>query len=133
MSKITAAVTYKKDDSEKKVKRVVDELKRCQAMKSAVKVADLAFKCNVSKSFIYKNDCIVKLIKEINKNSDSTSISFVTRKEQKSIAAIKSKYEAIKGECEKLKKEVAEIKSENQRLREYIEELQSNQKIRLIN
>lgn len=133
MSRIAAAVTFKKEESEKKVKRVMEELKRCRAMKAAVKVADLAFKCNVSKSFIYKNESIVKLIKEVNKDADSTAISFVTRKEQKSIAAIKSKYEAIKGECTNLKKEVAELKGENQRLREYIEELQSNQKIRLIN
>ena len=132
MSKIAAAVTFKKEESEKKVKRVMEELKRCRAMKAAVNVADLAFKCNVSKSFIYKNESIVKLIKEVNKDADSTAISFVTRKEQKSIATIKSKYEAVKGECANLKKELIELKNENQRLREYIEDLQSNKKIRSI-
>lgn len=133
MSKIAAAVTYKKDDSEKKVKRVTDELKRYRAMKSPVKVADLAFKCNVSKSFIYKNEDIIKLIKDINKDSDSTSISFFTRKEQKAISSMKSKYDAVKNECIALKKDISELKEENQRLRDYIEELQSNSKLRVIN
>lgn len=130
MNKIAAAVTFKKDDSEKKIKRVMDELKRYRAMKSAVKVADLAFKCNVSKSFIYKNESIVKYIKEINKDSDTTAISFVTRKEQKTIASVKSKYDSLKNECITLKKEVSDLKEENQRLREYIEDLQSNKKVR---
>ncbi|MCB5160341.1 DUF6262 family protein [Marinomonas algarum] len=132
MSKISAAVTYKKDDSKKKIDRVMSELKRYKAMKSAVKVSDLAFKCNVSKSFIYKNESIVKYIKEINKDSDTKAISFITRKEQKAISSIKSKYDSIKNECIVLKKELSNIKEENKRLREYIEELQSNKAIRSV-
>lgn len=133
MNKIQAAIDFKKDQSSKKVSKVIREIERCNAISSKINIAELAFRCDVSKSFIYKNEKIMLLIKK-NKNeaSNGKAINFISKRDQKTIEVIKSKYESLKFECQKLKSENTSLKEENQRLRDYLEKIQSQSKLKIV-
>lgn len=133
MNKIQAAIDFKRNQSSNKIAKVKKEIERCNAISSKIKIAEIAFRCGVSKSFIYKNEDIMLLIKN-NKNSDSNgkAIDFISKRDQKTIETIKSKFESLKSECQVLKSENLSLKEENQRLRDYLEKIQSQSKFKVV-
>lgn len=133
MKKINAAIEFKKNDSKKKMKKVIDEIQDCCRNKSKIKVPDVAFKCNVSVSFIYKNEELISLIRAHNKKyNESYSIEFISKKDRKTIETLKSKYDTLKSECKVLKDENTKLKDEAKLLRNYIEKLQSQNSLRVV-
>jgi len=133
MKKISAAIEFKKNDSENKILKVGNEINRCSINKTKIKVPDLAFRCNVSISFIYKNIELMKLIRDHNeKYNVGYSNEFISKKDKKTIETLKSKYDSLKSECKILKEENIKLKEEGKKLRNYIEKLQSQNSLRII-
>lgn len=133
MDKIQAAIDFKKNQSKKKIFKVKKEIERCNAVSSKINIAEIAFRCDVSKSFIYKNEEIMSLIKKNkNINSNGKAIDFISKRDQKTIEIVKSKFESLKSECQNLKSENLSLKEENQRLRDYLEKIQSQSKFKVV-